>query len=340
MGGAPGRCQPMKFLALSVILALAVTLSSGFSVEHALHQEWSLFKITHGKTYAAAEEELRMTIYLQNRDMIAAHNARFEKGEVSYSMKMNQFGDMLPEEFEAMQTYKPQEFSEETPLFMTPANFKAPSSVDWRNQGLVTGVKDQGQCGGCWSFSATGALEGQYFRKTGQLISLSEQNLIDCSSSYGNHGCNGGVVQWAYNYIKDNRGVDTESSYPYEGRDASCRYSSAYRGATCTGYVSIRRNDENDLLNAVGSVGPVSVSLYASTQGFQFYSSGVYVASSCPKTINHAVLAVGYGTDSYYGPYWIIKNSWGTGWGDAGYIKMARGGNQCGIASQACYPTV
>merc|ERR1712179_459484 len=202
----------MKFLALSVILALAVTLSSGFSVEHALHQEWSLFKITHGKTYAAAEEELRMTIYLQNRDMIAAHN------------------------------------------------FKAPSSVDWRNQGLVTGVKDQGQCGGCWSFSATGALEGQYFRKTGQLISLSEQNLIDCSSSYGNHGCNGGVVQWAYNYIKDNRGVDTESSYPYEGRDASCRYSSAYRGATCTGYVSIRRNDENDLLNAVGSVGPVSVS--------------------------------------------------------------------------------
>merc|ERR1711928_131787 len=145
------------------ILALAVTLSSGFSVEHALHQEWSLFKITHGKTYAAAEEELRMTIYLQNRDMIAAHNARFEKGEVSYSMKMNQFGDMLPEEFEAMQTYKPQELSEETPLFMTPANFKAPSSVDWRNQGLVTGVKDQGQCGGCWSFSATGALEGQYF---------------------------------------------------------------------------------------------------------------------------------------------------------------------------------
>merc|ERR1711928_278204 len=233
-----------------------------------------------------------MTIYLQNRDMIAAHNARFEKGEVPYSMKMNQFGDMLPEQFE-----------------------------------------------GCWSFSATGALEGQYFRKTGQLISLSEQNLIDCSSSYGTHGCNGGVVQWAYNYIKDNRGVDTESSYPYEGRDASCRYSSAYRGATCTGYVSIRRNDENDLLNAVGSVGPVSVSLYASTQGFQFYSSGVYVDSSCPKTINHAVLAVGYGTDSYYGPYWIIKNSWGTGWGDAGYIKMARGGNQCGIASQACYPT-
>jgi len=328
----------MKFLAVSVILALAVALSSAASVGH---QEWELFKSTHGKAYSVAEEVFRMKVFLDNRDKIAAHNARFENGEVSFNMAMNKFGDLLTHEFAALQTYIPEDFPATTPLFMAPNNFKAPSSVDWRNQGLVTGVKDQGQCGGCWSFSATGALEGQHFRKTGQLISMSEQNLIDCSTSYGNGGCNGGVVQYAFNYIKNNGGVDTESSYPYEGRDYSCRYSAAFKAATVTGYVSVRRGDENDLMNAVGSVGPVSVCINASSQGFQFYHTGVYRDSSCSKSINHAVLAVGYGTDSSYGAYWIVKNSWGSSWGDAGYIKMARNNNnQCGIANQACYPTV
>merc|ERR1712137_532184 len=211
----------MKFLALSVILALAVTLSSGFSVEHALHQEEPL--------QDHSWQDLRSRRRRTPHDDLSAEPRHDRRPQPPRVLRGNS-------------------------IVHDSRQLQSPIQCRLAQPGTRHRFKDQGQCGGCWSFSATGALEGQYFRKTGQLISLSEQNLIDCSSSYGNHGCNGGVVQWAYNYIKDNRGVDTESSYPYEGRDASCRYSSAYRGATCTGYVSIRRNDENDLLNAVGSV--------------------------------------------------------------------------------------
>merc|ERR1712007_296512 len=144
-------------------------------------------------------------------------------------MKMNQFGDMLPEEFEAMQTYKPQEFSEETPLFMTPANFKAPSSVDWRNQGLVTGVKDQGQCGGCWSFSATGALEGANYVTNSKLVSLSEQQFLDCDKT--DSGCGGGLEYQGWDFFKShNSAICTEASYPYKAKNGNCASSSCTAG--------------------------------------------------------------------------------------------------------------
>merc|ERR1711988_155361 len=282
-----------------------------------------------------------MTIYLQNRDMIAAHNARFEKGEVSYSMKMNQFGDMLPEEFEAMQTYKPQEFSEETPLFMTPANFKAPSSVDWRNQGLVTGVKNQGQCGGCWSFSTTGSLEGAWKLKGHTLVGLSEQNLLDCSWRYGNLGCNGGEMDSAFEYIIKNGGIGTEASYPYTAKDGSCHYSAANKGATMSKYTDVTSGSESALQNAVGLIGPVSVAIDASHNSFQLYKSGVYYEPNCSSTkLDHGVLTVGYNTDGS-DQYWIVKNSWGVTWGQQGYIWMSRNrNNNCGIATDASYPTI
>merc|ERR1712071_359287 len=208
----------MKFLALSVILALAVTLSSAVSVEQALHQEWELFKSTHGKSYSESENEFRMRVFLDNRDKVAAHNALFAKGEVTFTLAMNKFGDLLSQEFAALfNGYSSQPRS--GAVFMKPENFKAPSSVDWRSEGYVTPVKDQKQCGSCWAFSAVGALEGQHFRKSGELVSLSEQNLVDCSSRYGNAGCNGGLMDSAFEYVVANGGIDTEASYPYEARD-------------------------------------------------------------------------------------------------------------------------
>merc|ERR1712071_104671 len=330
----------MKFLALSVILALAVTLSSAVSVEQALHQEWELFKSTHGKSYSESENEFRMRVFLDNRDKVAAHNALFAKGEVTFTLAMNKFGDLLSQEFAALfNGYSSQPRS--GAVFMKPENFKAPSSVDRRSEGYVTPVKDQKQCGSCWAFSAVGALEGQHFRKSGELVSLSEQNLVDCSSRYGNDGCNGGLMDSAFEYVVANGGIDTEASYPYEARDKTCRFNAANVGATATGFMDVKAGSESDLM-ALASVGPVSVAIDASRTSFQLYHSGVYNEKRCSSIrLDHGVLAVGYGTDAVGGDFWIVKNSWGASWGEGGYIKMARNmGNQCGIATEASYPTV
>jgi len=212
-----------------------------------------------------------------------------------------------------------------------------PAEVDWRKKGWVTPVKNQGKCGSCWSFTATGALEGQNFNKTGVLVSLSEQNLVDCSTS--NYGCDGGVTDYAFRYVKQTGGIASEDSYPYTGKQGTCKYSAANKAGTCSAWTDLPPGDEAALQRAVATVGPVAVAIDASSTLFQLYRRGVYKNPSCSSTnLDHAVLLVGYGT--YKGaPYWLVKNSWGTGWGQDGYVMMARNqGNMCGIATYASYP--
>merc|ERR1712179_189555 len=249
---------------------------------------------------------------------------------------MNKYGDMSSREFVAtMNGYKvnisgPGMCSQ----FQPPLNVKLtdlPDTVDWRKEGYVTPIKDQGQCGSCWSFSATGSLEGQNFKKTQTLTSLSEKNLMDCSKKEGNHGCEGGLMDLAFEYVIKNMGIDTEMSYPYMPRDGSCKFNKANIGATEKSCMDIKKGSEDDLKAAVATVGPISVAIDASHASFQMYKRGVYNERRCSSSrLDHGVLAVGYGNEDNK-DYWLVKNSWGTSWGMEGYIMMSRNeDNQCG----------
>lgn len=328
------------------LLTLALVALIGFAnaapvFDSSLDEIWTSFKAVHGKTYAVAEEHVRRAIFEKNVQYIVKHNLEHDLGLHSYTLGANQFADMTNEEFRAMYLHPMQRSGErQASTFLMPENVELPSSVDWRTQGYVTGIKNQGQCGSCWSFSTTGSLEGQWFRKTGKLVSLSEQQLVDCSTKYGNQGCNGGLMDQAFQYIKD-FGSETEQAYPYKARDQSCAYDKSQVVASVTGFTDVKNGSESDLQSAVATVGPVSVAIDASHITFQLYREGVYDPLLCSSTnLDHGVLAVGYGTEGSK-DYWIVKNSWGEVWGMKGYINMVRNkNNKCGIATAASYPLV
>jgi cathepsin L len=307
---------------------------------------WETFKTKYERMYEDLREELhRYKTYASNVLRIEAHNlAEALTGVHGYTLAINEFADMSNDEFRQLRnTYVMRSGPSNGSRFLAPEGLELPPSVDWRPKGYVTKVKNQGQCGSCWAFSTTGSLEGQHFKKTGKLVSLSEQNLVDCAGGkYGNQGCQGGLMDQAFSYIRDNKGIDTEASYPYKGRNDNCHFNRANVGATDTGYVDVKSGDEKALEQATATVGPISVAIDASHFSFQFYSHGVYNPWWCSSTrLDHGVLVVGYGTDDKGKQYWIVKNSWGPGWGNEGYIWMARNANnKCGIATQASYPLV
>ena len=220
-------------------------------------------------------------------------------------------------------------------------NSSLPDSFDWREHNAVTPLKDQGQCGSCWSFSATGAMEGAWAIKTGKLVSLSEQQLIDCSTDYDNSGCNGGLMDNAFGYAID-QGMCAEDDVPYEAKEGTCN-TKCGKMSHFTSCVDVTVNNQIHLKEAVAR-GPVSIAIEADTRVFQFYSGGIIDNVACGTTLDHGVLLVGYGTDNGK-DYWLVKNSWGASWGDKGYIKIARSNSAndagiCGIAMSASYIVV
>jgi len=335
---------------MKVTIALCLLFACVYSAptfDAQLDAPWALYKRTFEKQYASTEEEVtRRAAWEANIDIIRKHNLEADLGLHTYTLGMNKYGDLTNEEFNRqMNTFNANLRKEDSTLdrhtFRAPANFELPDSVDWRTKGYVTPIKDQAQCGSCWAFSATGSLEGQHFAKTGQLVSLSEQNLVDCSQKQGNMGCNGGLMDYAFQYIKVNMGIDTEASYQYQARTLQCRFNPNTVGATDTGFTDIPSRDENSLQSAIATVGPISVAIDAAHSSFQLYRSGVYNEPACSQTqLDHGVLAVGY--DSQNGQdYYIVKNSWGTSWGNQGFIYMSRNkNNQCGISTMSSYPLV
>ncbi|XP_064622799.1 procathepsin L-like [Lineus longissimus] len=337
--GAICEMKTAIYLLVLGVLGLA-TCSSQFLV--GLEDEWSKYKVSYERSYESTEEGLRKIIFMNNLKTIMRHNIEADMGRHTYWMGVNQFTDMSNEELKKLMSgfvLKPDNMTGGS-TYLPPANLDAPSAVDWRTKGYVTAVKDQGKCGSCWSFSATGSLEGQHKRKTGKLVNLSEQQLIDCSTLWGNNGCQGGSQCSTFKYVKEAGGLDTEKCYPYTAKDGNCHTKESCIGAKSTGVIYLPRADEDALKAAVASVGPVSVAITV-TSNFHYYSHGVYNEPDCsPYKLNHAVLVVGYGSERGI-DYWIVKNSWGPQWGLSGFIKMSRNkGNQCGIASEACYPLV
>lgn len=319
------------FLAL-LLCTVGVALPTRQDVEHAFQAWRQTFHITFPSTHDFFH---RLAVFEQNHLRIWAHN---ERNNASYTLGHNQFSHLTPDEF---RSYTGLNLAITKPLSSEPAWYThnalpLPDAVDWVSKGAVTGVKDQGQCGSCWAFSATGALEGALFLKTGVLTPLSEQELVDCDK--GDAGCGGGLMDSAFEYVKAH-GITTEAAYPYKAVQGECKAvaSPVVQAHTVVGFKDVPAGDEK-ALEAALAVQPVSVAIQADQLAFQFYKSGV-LTGECGQKLDHGVLAVGYGVDQGV-PYWKVKNSWGSGWGEGGYIRLHRGSNKCGIANAASVPIV
>jgi len=307
---------------------IAVSALSEFEYQNLFTQSVS----DNDKAYSHGEFFTRYHTFKANVDFVNHHNSLNR----TYTLAINKFADMNTVEFgKTMCGYK-REFRAVARMPSAVANRAVGDSVDWVAKGAVTPIKDQGQCGSCWAFSATGGIEGAVQIKTGTLQSASEQQLVDCSGSEGNQGCNGGLMDYAFSWVIKNGGIASEEAYRYTGRDGACK--KVPSSLAITDFKDIAEGDEDALLKAVAQQ-PVSIAIEADQGCFQFYHTGVLDDPSCGTNLDHGVTAVGFDTDAATGKdYWRVKNSWGTSWGDRGFIKLVRGKNQCGIALAASYP--
>eukprot|EP00745_Piridium_sociabile_P003645 TRINITY_DN121232_c0_g1_i1.p1 TRINITY_DN121232_c0_g1~~TRINITY_DN121232_c0_g1_i1.p1 ORF type:complete len:395 (+),score=27.59 TRINITY_DN121232_c0_g1_i1:73-1257(+) len=368
------------FLVFSAIFYLfrGVQAESSASVE-----AFENFLVNFGKSYEdPAVYGARLRIFHTN---LLAINEINTNAQLSWTAGVNEHSDLSWTEFEAKLLMASQDCSATTSSGLRGGTYvdgdlakkqKRPSSaafapwLDWRDFGIVSPVKDQGNCGSCWTFSTTGSLEAHTALKAlrrklkdGGTVPrnatfsdyaqiLSEQQLLDCARAFDNNGCDGGLPSHAFEYIKSSGGLDTERAYPYQdgGKDKHPQHACRFKNSSNEGYVggivpggsvNITAFDETELLQAVATMGPVSIA-YDVTDDFRFYKSGVYISTKCKsgkQEVNHAVVAVGYGTEGGQ-DYWTVRNSWGTSFGMDGYFRIARGLNMCGLADCASYPDV
>ncbi|GAV67980.1 Peptidase_C1 domain-containing protein/Inhibitor_I29 domain-containing protein [Cephalotus follicularis] len=349
----------LLFFALASVTCLCFGLPSEYSIigrdldqfvtEERVLELFQQWKEKHSKVYKHAEEaEKRLENFKRNLKYVIEKNAD-KKQSHGFRVGLNKFADMSNEEFKKTHLSKVKKpiTKKRNPFGSTRrkvVSCDAPSSLDWRKYGIVTAVKDQGECGSCWAFSTTGAIEGIDALVTGDLVSLSEQELVDCDTT--NDGCDGGYMDYAFEWIIRNGGIDTESDYPYtssDGLDGTCDVTKEEtKVVTIDGYEDVDESDS--ALYCATAKQPISVGMDGSAVDFQLYTSGIYDGdcSDDPNDIDHAVLIVGYGSEDGE-DYWIVKNSWGTSWGMNGYFYLRRNTSDpygvCAVNAMASYPT-
>jgi len=304
--------------------------------------DWAEYKQQYGKFYNGAQDETRRAQFEVNSQVIADQNA---KGE-SLQFGFNQFTDLTQDEYRvaAGLGYKAPEQAYSGLPFLgehVHTGEELAASLDWVTRGAVTSVKDQGQCGSCWAFSTTGSVEGAWQVGSGTLISASEQQLVDCATATSS-GCQGGSMAGAIQY-EAGTNVCSEASYPYTARDGTCKSSctAAIPQGGITGYKSVGKHNGASIadMKSALALNPVSIAIEADQASFQNYQSGT-LSSGCGTSLDHGVLVAGYGTDGSGTDYWLIKNSWGTSWGNRGYIQIAQANDVCGVLKQPVYPAV
>jgi cysteine peptidase B len=324
----------------------AVCFAAADYVETNAPTMWEEYKATYGKKYASvSEERARFSFFVRNLRIM--EQRRLENPLASFGI--NKFSDQAPEEFKSHHHNADRFYAAAVakvgnvaPMFTTEqiraAYLATNGSLDWRAKGAVTGVKDQQQCGSCWAFSTTGNIEGQWFLSGKTLTSLSEQELVSCDTN--DDGCGGGLMDNAFNWLVSAQkgNIVTEASYPYtsgSGNSGKCQLTGKVTGATIKGHQDLP-HDENQMFTWTTTNGPIAIAVDATS--FQSYTGGV-VTNCISQNLDHGVLLVGYGTSGTT-PYWIIKNSWGSSWGEQGYIRVQRGTNQCLITSYPCSANV
>jgi len=323
-----------------ILLLVIIGFASAFKADSYHHNLWSAWKTQHKKTYSASEELTRFGIFVENFLKVQKLNAESDSAKFA----LNHFADMTATEFKLQHAtggfFEPHNKWVASNTVSAQVNGDLPDSIDWRSKGAVTPVKNQGQCGSCWAFSATGLLEGFNFINKGELVSFSEQQIVDCDTNQ-NEGCNGGWPYLAVEYAAEN-GIETESDYPYTAKDGKCKFQKSKAVKVANGYSFVPTASAHELKAALAK-GPVAVLIEADQQAFQFYSSGV-ITKGCGADLNHAVLAVGYGKFEGHEAF-VVKNSWGTSWGQDGYVligtsqKENKGKGVCGILAQPLIAT-
>jgi len=323
-----------------VLMALAFLAKGNAEPEAPAAVAFEQFLKDFSKEYGEEEKQTHFLAFEKNYNYISEENAKNH----SYKLGLNEFSDMPLSEFKSTKFgLSGSPWGGLKSLGVHEASGDAvPTEVDWRKKNAVTPVKNQKQCGACWAFSTTGALEGAWAIATGKLVTLSEQQLVDCASKFGNAGCNGGLMDNAFKY-EEQAGICTEESYPYKALTSTCKATNCTVGIAkgdVVGYKDVTVGDKEALMEAVAK-GPVSVAIEADQMAFQTYKSGV-LTKACGEKLDHGVLIVGYGTEAGK-DYWLVKNSWGPTWGEAGFIKIERGlpgPGECGIKEKASYPVV